>query len=126
MVRRSRVDVEPRGLDRHLARLVAQAAELAKKIICDRGLVAADRFDVHQLAGERNSVHGGENSRSRVVPRGTPVGTYLFFRLELIPTAAASREKTRASGMTATIQSDRYPAALRGLCLHARLCNLEW
>ena len=34
-----------------------------KKLVSDRGFVASDRLDVDQLAGERDGIHGGENSR---------------------------------------------------------------
>src|ERR1700733_13170874 len=57
------VDVESAGFDRHLFCLVPEAAKFSPEIISYRGFVAGNRFDVDQLARERDGVHGGENSR---------------------------------------------------------------
>src|SRR5579862_2334468 len=89
MLRRSRVDVEARAFDWHLVRLIAQAAKLAKKIICHRSFVASDRFDVHQLAGERDSIHGGENSRALFVYPVCQFEPWWSSSLGVIPKARA-------------------------------------
>jgi len=43
--------------------LVPEAAKFSPEIIPYCGFVAGNRFDVDQLARERDGVHGGENSR---------------------------------------------------------------
>jgi len=57
LFRRNGVDVGTIAFDRHLYRLVAEAAELSIEIVSDRGFVTRNRFDVDELAGERDGVH---------------------------------------------------------------------
>src|ERR1700683_58066 len=57
LLRRCSVNVEAIVLNRNSARLIADAAEFSIKIISDGGFVARDRFDVDELASERDGVH---------------------------------------------------------------------
>jgi hypothetical protein len=54
---RSGIDVEAIVLYRESASLVADAAKLSIEVVSDRSFVARDRFDVDELASERDSVH---------------------------------------------------------------------
>ena len=62
---RGRIHVEAIALDRHLHGLIAESAKFSVQIIADRGFVAADGLDVHELPRQSYSVHGGENSREQ-------------------------------------------------------------
>jgi len=64
MIRVRGINVEAVAFDGNLSGLVSDAAELAVEIVRDGGFVAGDRFDVDELTGEGDSVHGGENSKT--------------------------------------------------------------
>ena len=96
MLRGSRANIEARPLDPHFPRLIADPAELAKEIICYGSFVAGDRFDVHQLAGERDSIHGGENSRARCVgPRAVSFELPVLRHPERSPFSGGRRDPAR-------------------------------
>ncbi len=61
LLRRNRVDVKAIAFDRHFLGLVAEAAEFSVEIVSDRGFVAGNRFDVDELASERDGVHCSKN-----------------------------------------------------------------
>ena len=63
MIGRGRIYVEAIALDRHFPGLIAKTAEFSIKIVAYGSFIAADGLDVHELARERNSVHGEKNSR---------------------------------------------------------------
>ena len=64
MIRVRGINVEAVAFDGNLSGLVSDAAELAVEIVRDGGFVAGDRFDVDELTGEGDGVHGGENSKT--------------------------------------------------------------
>jgi len=63
MIRVRGINVEAVAFDGNLSCLVSDAAELAVEIVRDGGFVTGDRFDVDELTGEGDSVHGGEDSK---------------------------------------------------------------
>ena len=65
LLRRSRVHVAAAAFDGKLIRLVSQAKELAVKNIAYEGFVAGDRFNVYELTGESDDIHGNENNLRR-------------------------------------------------------------
>src|SRR5580693_2899482 len=58
LFRRRGINIEAIFFHRHSPRLVANAAKFSIEIISDRGFIACNGFDVDQLAGKRDSVHG--------------------------------------------------------------------
>ena len=56
-LRRNGINVEPIPFDRHFPCLVTDAAKLSIKIVSNCSLITRDRFDVDELASERDRVH---------------------------------------------------------------------
>jgi hypothetical protein len=59
---RSRVHVAASAFDGEFIGLVSQAAEFGVKNIADMGFVAGDRFNVYELTGQSDDIHGKENN----------------------------------------------------------------
>ena len=62
LLRRSCVHVVASAFDGKLIGLISQAAEFGVKNIADMGFVAGDRFNVYELTGQSDDIHGKENN----------------------------------------------------------------
>jgi hypothetical protein len=62
LLRRGCVHVAAVAFDSELIRLVSEADEFGMKNIANRGFVPGDRFNVYEVTGESDDIHGNENN----------------------------------------------------------------